>query len=88
MATPTKLEAIGKDAFRLLDECLGRKTRPENNHLLYHQNRPLQLPSHATTIYHTKAIDCYQAAAQMHDAVLIIDYRNKKPSPPFRKFIN
>lgn len=86
MATSTNLVAVGCEAFALLEECLKRKPRPPPLHQSHHHHLQYdQLPSVTTTVFHTKeAIDSYQAVL-MYGGVSVVDYRNRKPPPSFRK---
>lgn len=86
-ASTHDIVVVGCEAFALLEECLVRKPRPPLHQSSHHHRLHDQLPSVTTTpvLKHTKEGINSSQAALMYGGVSIVDYRNRKPLPSFRK---
>ncbi|KAJ0051571.1 hypothetical protein Pint_00940 [Pistacia integerrima] len=75
MEPSADLAKVGRESFALLEECVGRKTRPVNqNHVPQHQFQYAATQGYNPSV----EIDCNEAA-KMYGGVVITDYRAKKP---------
>ncbi|KAK6941026.1 Glycoside hydrolase, family 28 [Dillenia turbinata] len=74
MARPSDLAKVGTEAFALLEECVGRKSRPPIGYSHHIPQHHIPYQPQFVAPPREAELDCYEAA-QIYGGVLIADYR-------------